>query len=290
MTNISFPTPWIFFWKSLNPEFLKISFELGNSLHKAAIVLRIFAISDIHIDYMENRTWLLDLSKFDYQNDILILAGDVTDKTPLMTMAFEVLKGIFAEVLYVPGNHDLWIRRNNGGDSLERFDLINTLADDHGIRTKPFSCGALTIVPLLSWYDFSFGPPSAQLKRAWMDFRACKWPDGFDEDRINRHFLALNESFLNVENQSVISFSHFLPRIDAMPSFIPDYRRMIYPVLGTALLEKQIRRLKPQIHIYGHTHVNRRVEIDNTTYINNAYGYPQETLITRKELLCVSEV
>ena len=32
---------------------------------------------------------------------------------------------------------------------------------------------------------------------------------------------------------------------------------------------------------------NRKVEIDGVTYINNAFGYPQETRIAKKELVCV---
>ncbi len=41
--------------------------------------MRVFALSDIHIDYHENEQWLSRLSSMDYQEDILILAGDVTD-------------------------------------------------------------------------------------------------------------------------------------------------------------------------------------------------------------------
>ena len=61
---------------------------------------------------------------------------------------------------------------------------------------------------------------------------------------------------------------------------------MLYPVLGTSLLEQQIRTLAPRMHIYGHSHVNRNLSIDGIRYINNAFGYPRETW-TKKELLSV---
>jgi hypothetical protein len=43
------------------------------------------------------------------------------------------------------------------------------------------------------------------------------------------------------------------------------------------------------MHVYGHSHINRRVEIDGVSYINNAFGYPSETAITSKRLLCIHE-
>ena len=112
--------------------------------------MRVFALSDIHIDYHENEQWLSRLSSMDYQEDILILAGDVTD------------------------------------------NLLSSL-------------------------------------------------------------------------------------------------RYLFPVLGSVLIEEQIRQLKPQIHVYGHSHVNCQMDIKGIKYINNAFGYPYEQRITNKELLCIYE-
>jgi predicted phosphodiesterase len=75
-----------------------------------------------------------------------------------------------------------------------------------------------------------------------------------------------------------------------MPSFIPPAKRLPYPVLGSSLIERQIRKLNSDIHIYGHSHVNNRVRKDNTLYINNAFGYPHEVRITSKQLLCVFDI
>ena len=74
-----------------------------------------------------------------------------------------------------------------------------------------------------------------------------------------------------------------------MPAFIPKAQRVLYPVLGSVQLEGQLRRLNPDIHVYGHSHVNRQVETDGVSYINNAFGYPRETWTTSKQLLCIHE-
>jgi predicted phosphodiesterase len=249
--------------------------------------VRVFTVSDIHIDYDENRRWLHNLSQSDYQDDVLILAGDITDVVLLFIEGFEALKRRFLEVLYVPGNHDLWVHRNGGNNSLDHFFLIRKIADDYGIRMEPVHFDSLSIVPLFGWYDYSFGRPSKAILNAWVDYVACRWPLAFDELAITEYFVTLNEAHLNADNQTVISFSHFLPRIDLMPATIPADKRILYPVLGTTLLEQQLRQLKSDTHIYGHSHVNRYLAKDDVLYINNAFGYPHESR-ARKELLCVA--
>ena len=222
--------------------------------------MKVYAISDLHIDYEENRQWVYNLSQSEYKDDILVLAGDVTDEIPLIEEVLLFLKKCFREVLYVPGNHELWTFRNNGMNSLEKFELIKTIAENNGIRLEPGVFGPLSIVPLFGWYDYSFGPPSDELKSQWTDYRACKWPDSFDEKKVTHHFISLNESFLTFENRFVISFSHFLPRVDLMPYYIPQGKRYLYPALGSHQLELQVRQLNPQIHIYGHSHVNVNIK------------------------------
>lgn len=252
--------------------------------------MRIHTVSDIHIDYPENRRWLNNLSTMDFTDDILILGGDVTDLVPLLIEAFQGLRKRFREVVFCPGNHDLWVSRNKGRDSLEQFRFVQRCAADHGLRTGPFRHATLTIIPLLGWYDYSFGPPSPEIRHLWVDFQACRWPEDMDETALTTLFTSMNEAHLTLRDTTVISFSHFLPRIDLMPAIIPPAKRLVYPVLGTTRLEDQIRRLAPRIHVYGHSHVNMRTEKDGITYINNAFGYPDEQRITAKRLVCIHEI
>ena len=46
--------------------------------------MRVFALSDIHIDYSENAKWIANLSVTEYQDDVLIVAGDVSDTQSLL--------------------------------------------------------------------------------------------------------------------------------------------------------------------------------------------------------------
>jgi len=249
--------------------------------------MKVFVISDIHIDYAENRRWLVELSDQLYQDDILILAGDLTEDLSILRAGFEALTSKFKHVLYVSGNHELWVSRNSESDSIEKYYDVCRVAEETGVLMEPLHEGNLSIVPMLSWYDFSFGEPEEMLLDTWMDFRMCRWPSDMELVDINDFFLEQNNKYLDIKNELVISFSHFLPRIDLMPGYIPPNYRFVYPVLGTNALEEQLRKLNPNIHIYGHSHVNRQVTIDGVKYINNAFGYPSEHNIAMKELLCI---
>jgi predicted phosphodiesterase len=257
--------------------------------------MRVFALSDVHIDYEVNSRWISGLSTAEYQEDVLILAGDVSDTPRLLAWCLETLATRFRKVLFVPGNHDLWvIREDDAKNSLQKFDEVCALAEASGASLQPYRACEAMILPLFSWYDYSFGEPTEELRSVWMDYRACRWPVGYTEDEISAHFAALNDKRTGEAGGGeaggmVITYSHFLPRIDVMPAFIPAEGQLLYPVLGTTRLDRQLRSLDSRIHVYGHSHVRRHVTIDGVSYVNNAIGYPSETWLSTKGLKCIHE-
>ncbi len=252
--------------------------------------MRVFALSDIHIDHSENARWIANLSSDEYRDDVLILAGDVADSPRLLAWCLSALTKRFKKVMFVPGNHDLWvIREGREKNSLQKFDDVCRVVESTGASMQAFHEQGVSIIPLLGWYDYSFGEPSEELRSVWMDYHCCRWPSGFRDQDIAAHFAALNDGRNSTAGSKVITYSHFLPRIDLMPEFIPSAHRILYPVLGSAQLERQLRQFNPGIHVYGHSHVNRQVKIDGVLYVNNAFGYPSETRITSKRLICIHE-
>ena len=189
--------------------------------------MKVFVISDIHIDYAENRDWLFNLSEQNYKEDVLLLGGDLTENLKLLSDSFKSLASKFKKVLFVPGNHELWVGKEGTTHSLEKFHLVCQVALEAGISLEPFHENNLSIVPLLGWYDFSFAEPDNMLLDTWMDFRLCRWPDGKQLSDITKFFLDRNTEHLHTENETIISFSHFLPRIDLMPPYIPQNYRLV---------------------------------------------------------------
>ncbi|MFL0810041.1 MAG: metallophosphoesterase [Agarilytica sp.] len=247
--------------------------------------MRIFSCSDVHLDYEENVEWLLNLSRWDFVQDTLILPGDISDATDKVSFCFDQLKRRFQHVVFVPGNHDVWVKASDPFDSLDKFESLLALAEEYEVLTEPVRINDTMIAPIFSWYDFSFSKPSEYIRKAWMDFRRCRWPEPLREERqLCQYFLSRSKKPQgNYEN--LITCSHFLPRIDVMPCAIPAKKRELYSVLGAHCIDEHIRALGADIHIYGHSHVNRDLSIDGVRYINNALGYPNEIRITRKKLL-----
>jgi len=73
--------------------------------------LRVFVVSDLHTDYDENLKWVESLSSVDYKDDVLLVAGDVAETYNMFFVTMSLLRERFEHVFYVPGNHDLWCRR-----------------------------------------------------------------------------------------------------------------------------------------------------------------------------------
>jgi predicted phosphodiesterase len=252
--------------------------------------MRVFALSDVHVDYEANARWVAGISAADYLHDVLILAGDITDKPKLFQWCLTTLAKRFRKVLLVPGNHDLWVIRDvHKRNSLEKFSDLERIVESSGGSMCDYHENGVSIIPLFGWYDYSFGEPSDELKMTWADYYACRWPAGFHEKDVADHFESLNTGRSPVSGNTVITFSHFMPRIDLIPPSNPASKRILYPVLGTIRLERQLRLQNPKIHVYGHSHVNGKQEIDGVTYINNALGYPDEASVTSKRLLSIHE-
>lgn len=68
--------------------------------------MTIYAISDLHLGYLENRTAFNKMSA--YPNDWLILGGDLGETQYLLKSALESVVPKFKQVFWIPGNHELW--------------------------------------------------------------------------------------------------------------------------------------------------------------------------------------
>lgn len=251
--------------------------------------MKIFALSDLHVDFPANRSWVEAMPAYAHREDLLVVAGDVSDSMDLMAWCFETLASRFAKVLFVPGNHELWVLGDPPAiDSMAKFWRVRALAHSRGVVTGVLRYGRVSIVPLMSWYDGSFGTPSALLTDRWMDYRACRWVGNLAAHDICSEFLRMNEAVLDVRNDTVISVSHFVPRADLLPA-TSEVTQLLLPVMGSRRLEAQVRRLNPAIHVYGHSHRRARVQADGITYVNAALGYPRERGGREAELCCLGE-
>lgn len=72
-----------------------------------------YVVSDLHTDYPENMSWLKSLSIDNDGQNVLLVAGDVAETYHNFLVTMSILRDKFDRVFFVPGNHDLWLRRDN---------------------------------------------------------------------------------------------------------------------------------------------------------------------------------
>jgi predicted phosphodiesterase len=262
--------------------------------------MRVYAWSDLHADYAANRDRIAAAAGQGTRGDVLLVAGDVSDRLETLARTLELLRTRFAELFFVPGNHEAWLRGGGFADSQAKLDRIEALCAELGVRTRPARLGqggeAVWIVPLASWYVRpEHGEDSLFVAKAgedasqslWADDVLVRWPDG-DAGAAARRLLRGNEPHLERSYDApVVSFSHFLPRREVMfrapeeqasaprqPDRHPAFN--FSRVAGSLGIERQLRALGSRVHVYGHQHRNRDRVLDGVRYVSHCLGYPGE--------------
>lgn len=277
----------------------------GGAVRRAG---RLFAVSDLHTDFEQNMVWLRGLSRTAYTHDALIVAGDVSDDTAVLEATLRECTDRFASVIFVPGNHDVWTQRKASTPSQNSFTKLRelqALCARLGVITQPtvlFSgrqqdAAPVLVVPLLSWYHAAFDtePPVPFLdvpsaRRVMTDFAACNWPPGVDDstDDVARLWDDANDEDWNTAGfdvdaaasrrlaPHVVTVSHFLPLLE----LIPEKRFLFFPNLtqavGSSFLHTRLASLRPDVHVFGHTHFAYDMCLDGVRYIQASLAYPHE--------------
>ena len=251
----------------------------------------LYALSDPHSGDRTNMRYLSSLPV--RPRSALIVAGDVDDDVRVLTETLRVCVSKFGGgVFFTPGNHDLWLLGRER-DSLAKLGVVLKAAEAAGASTtRRLLRGrsgerSVLVIPLLSWHHASFdtepaltcwgGLPTA--RQAMSDYHNCAWPAPLDDatESVARHFDALNDDApvdVDRATTAVVTFSHFLPRIE----LIPEKRFMFLPCLaecvGSRFLGDRVARLRPDVHVFGHTHLAWDATLDGVRYLQGCVGYP----------------
>jgi predicted phosphodiesterase len=233
--------------------------------------MRIFAVSDLHADIRANREALYRAPLAGYQEDALIVAGDVADREEVLRDTLSLLKSRFREVFFVPGNHELWVR-GESRDSMEKFEAVLALCASIGVRTAPARVGGAWVVPLFSWYDAAFDVHGEGVEaelEAWSDRYFCRWPDV--PGSVDEAFLGLSEARARPYDGPVVTFSHFVPRPELLPPVRSLRFRGLPLVAGSLGIERQLRAAGSCVHVFGHTHIPWDRELDGVRYLHHPF-------------------
>jgi len=262
--------------------------------------MKLYALSDLHLSYEENRRALETLPA--YPEDWLIVAGDVGETVALHRYAFSQLTRRFAQIIWVPGNHDLWtlpaaspIEKHLRGE--EKYHQLVTTCREYGVLTPedpyvvwPGEGLPALLVPLFLLYDYSFRPADILLEDAlaWAEETNVLCTDEvllFPEPYPSRldwcHArCASTEQRLQKEiaDRPVVFINHFplrqsLIRLRTIPRF------SLW--CGTRRTDDWHTRFPVAVVVSGHLHMRATDYQDGVRFEEVSLGYPSQWQPTR---------
>jgi len=265
-------------WLSV-PARTRLTTRFSQDFHRPKGSTRIFAVSDIHFDQQYNEDWAHKIDGYLFQDDVLIVAGNVADTRTGVGRCLTTLKSKFRRVFYTVGNHEMQITPSEAAripDSIAKLNALLADCDELGVDVVPAPvCEGLFVVPLLSWYsaDFDEADPFPN-PRMGFDSR-CKWPIDPDE-QVWRYMQKLNEEHLQQHfDGTVLTCSHFLPRRE-----LPwdTTLRNTAKVVGNERIDEQVRALGSKLHVYGHSRRKYAQVHAGVRYVNMPVGFDNERI------------
>jgi hypothetical protein len=254
--------------------------------------MEVFAISDLHVGFKANYEALQALRP--RPDAALILAGDIGETVEHLTKTFDVVQPRFREVVWCPGNHELW---KVGRDALEgdaKYRQLVTLCEQRGVLHPESEFPVWTIgherfliVPMFLLYDYTFcpddvAPADAVAWAAEEDLRCA------DEELLSPAPFASREAWCNARcaqtaqrieraqratGLRTILINHFpLRRELAVLPAIPRFQIWC----GTRQTEDWHVRFRAAVAISGHLHIRSSRDIAGCRFEEVSLGYPQQ--------------
>lgn len=255
--------------------------------------MKLYALSDLHLGHAINRQ-ALEALPF-YLEDWLILAGDVGETLEHLHFALSHLTRRFAQVLWVPGNHELWTLPSHAESSLrgeERYQRLVAICRSYGVLTPedpyvlwPGEGGPHLLAPLFLLYDYSFRPPTIPEEQAlaWAEESDVLCADEYllHADPYSSRTAWCTERCNATEKRlqasmhagyPLILINHFPLRQDCIRlKKIPRFSLWC----GTTRTETWHTRFNAKTVVYGHLHMRATDYRDDVRFEEVSLGYPQ---------------
>ncbi|MGW1838354.1 metallophosphoesterase family protein [Streptomyces sp. BBFR2] len=255
---------------------------------------KLVAVSDLHVRYDENRE-IVEQLRPESDADWLLVAGDIGEQVADIRWALALLRDRFAQVVWVPGNHELWTPSDDPvrlrGQA--RYDHLVGICRELGVLTPedPYPLwegdgGPAVIAPLFLLYDYTFRPPGTHDKDSALAAAheagvVCTdeyllHPDPYPtRDAWCRERLAVTEARLREipEDLPTVLVNHFpLIREPLLPLRYPEFSLWC----GSEATADWPRRFRARTVVYGHLHIPRLLTCDGIPHQEVSLGYPRE--------------
>ncbi|MFF3612231.1 metallophosphoesterase family protein [Streptomyces sp. NPDC002580] len=254
----------------------------------------LLAISDLHIGYAENRA-LVENLRPGSDADWLLVAGDIGELVDDIRWTLETLAGRFREVIWVPGNHELWTHPKDPVQlrGVARYDHLVSLCRELGVTTPedPYPVwngpgGPAVVAPLFLLYDYSFLPEGCATKE-----QGLAHAHGTGIVCADEHLLH-PDPYPSREAWSRARVAETERRLADLPGDLPVIPVNHYPLhrhptdilrypefamwCGTTATADWHRRFRVETMVYGHLHIPRTTWHEGVRFEEVSVGYPRE--------------
>lgn len=254
--------------------------------------MRLLAISDLHLGHRANREALATLGEF--PDDWLIVAGDVGESAAHLELALRELTPRFQQVLWTPGNHELWsprhaTERTRGepryDELVEICRRLGAISPEDPYPRWPDDPDTF-IAPMFLLYDYTFRPDGALTKEQGLELAYDKGIVCRDEALLHPDPHASIEEWCWARIEA--TQRRLAARDPALPVvFLTHYplvreptRVLRYPLFaqwcGTTLTSDWHLRFNAAAVVYGHLHIPRVTWYDGVRFEEVSLGYPRE--------------
>jgi Calcineurin-like phosphoesterase len=235
---------------------------------------KLWAISDLHVGYEENRRAVQGLGS--YPDDWLIIAGDTGEAPVHLDFVLRTLQPRFKQLVWAPGNHDLWTPKTleAGKRGVAHYERLVALCNRYGVLTPedpyakwPGDGPTRAIVPTFLLFDYSFRPPSITRDNAitWAEASGIRSAARVDATETRLSALPTDVRLIVANHFPLRADLAVLPRIPRFSIWC-----------GTTKTNDWHRRFNIEAVVYGHLHLRSSRQIDGVRFDEVSLGYPKQ--------------
>jgi predicted phosphodiesterase len=244
----------------------------------------LWAVSDLHVAARGNRELVDELVRPRHPGDWLIVAGDVAERVSTVLGVLDDLRHRFDQVIWVPGNHELFSRSSDTRHGRDRYADLVRGCRGLGVLTPedpwPVFAGR-TVVPMFTLYDHSWRTPGTTTAEA---LGAAEGNGVMFTDQV------AIAPYVDVPLWCRDRLSYTVRRLSRVtgPTVLVNHWPLVREVTedlalpeialwsGTRHTEDWPVRFRAEAVIYGHLHIPVVREIDGVVHAEVSLGYPRE--------------
>lgn len=269
----------------------------GTSKTKISCTGKLYAISDIHLSFPNNRTAWSQLAPS--TGDGLILCGDVGESLDHLRLAFSTASSCFDTVWWCPGNHELYTLPNSTATDGARGDdkymqcieiarEFNVITPEDDFVIWEGEGGPAIIAPIFTLYDYSFKPDWVKIEKA------VEWAKEENIEATDEHLLH-PDPYISRGAWCEVLVRQFERKLEAarlehptLPLVIANHWPLRKAVInlkyiprfiiwcGTTLTDDWHKRFNATVVVSGHLHIRRTDWQDGCRFEEVSLGYPRQ--------------